>query len=68
MKGVVKYELGMHGVELRELPEPIPKEGECKVKVLAASICGSCRCRLRRAAACSAPNAEKGESKCRSAA
>ena len=41
MKGVVKYELGMHGVELRELPEPIPKEGECKVKVLAASICGS---------------------------
>lgn len=41
MKGVVKYELGMHGVELRELPEPAPKEGECKVKVLAAGICGS---------------------------
>lgn len=41
MKGVVKYELGMHGVELRELPEPVPQKGECKVKVLAAGICGS---------------------------
>ncbi len=41
MKGVVKYALGMDGVDLRELPEPVPKEGECKVKVLAAGVCGS---------------------------
>lgn len=31
----------MEGVELRELPEPVPRDGELKVKVLAASICGS---------------------------
>ena len=41
MKGLVKYALGPAGVELRELPEPIPGPGELKVKVLAASICGS---------------------------
>ena len=41
MKGLVKFALGPGGVELRELPEPIPREGELKVKVLAASICGS---------------------------
>lgn len=41
MKGFVKYELGPAGVELRELPEPSPKAGELKVKVLAAGICGS---------------------------
>lgn len=41
IKGLVKYALGLEGVELRELPEPIPREGELKVKVLAASICGS---------------------------
>lgn len=41
MKGLVKYSLGSDGVELRELPEPTPKPGELKVKVLAASICGS---------------------------
>lgn len=41
MKGLVKYALGMDGVALRELPEPTPKEGELKVKVLAAGICNS---------------------------
>ncbi len=41
MKGVVKFALTPAGVELREIPEPVPKEGELKVKVLAASICGS---------------------------
>ena len=41
MKGLVKFELGMEGVALRELVEPTPKEGELKVKVLAAGICNS---------------------------
>jgi len=41
MKGLVKYALGMDGVALQELPEPSPKEGELKVKVLAAGICNS---------------------------
>ncbi|MBQ3049817.1 MAG: alcohol dehydrogenase catalytic domain-containing protein [Oscillospiraceae bacterium] len=41
MKGLVKFALGMEGVALQELPEPSPKEGELKVKVLAAGICNS---------------------------
>lgn len=41
MKGLVKYALGPEGVALRDLPDPVPREGELKVKVLAASICGS---------------------------
>lgn len=41
MKGLVKFALGMEGVALREIPEPSPKEGELKVKVLAAGICNS---------------------------
>lgn len=41
MKALVKFEKGLNGLELREVPEPIPKEGELKVKVLAAGICGS---------------------------
>ena len=41
MKGLVKYALGMDGVALRELPEPAPRNGELKVKVLAAGICNS---------------------------
>ncbi len=41
MKGLVKYALGETGVALQELPEPTPKEGELKVKVLAAGICNS---------------------------
>lgn len=41
MKGLVKFKVGLDGVELREVPEPIPQKGELKVKVLAAGICGS---------------------------
>lgn len=41
MKGLVKYALGSEHVELRELPDPVPQDGELKVKVLAVSICGS---------------------------
>ena len=41
MKGLVKFEKGHAGLELREVPEPTPREGELKVKVLAAGICGS---------------------------
>lgn len=41
MKCLVKYALGNDGVALQELPEPSPKEGELKVKVLAAGICNS---------------------------
>ena len=38
MLGLVKYALGPEGVELRELPDPVPGPGELKVKVLAAGI------------------------------
>ncbi len=41
MKALVKFDLGMEGVGLQELPEPTPREGELKVKVLAAGICNS---------------------------
>ena len=41
MLGLVKYALGPEGVELRELPDPVPGPGELKVNVLAAGICGS---------------------------
>ena len=41
MKGLVKFEKGEQGLELREVAEPTPREGELKVKVLAAGICGS---------------------------
>ncbi len=41
MKAVVKFKLGLDGVEYREVPEPSPKPGEVKIKVLAAGICGS---------------------------
>lgn len=41
MKALVKFALGESNVELREVEEPVPGEGEVKVKVLAAGICGS---------------------------
>ena len=41
MKALVKFETGAQGLQLREVPEPSPKSGELKVKVLAAGICGS---------------------------
>ena len=40
MKAIVKFAYGKDGIEVREVPEPVPKEGELKVKVLAAGICG----------------------------
>ena len=41
MKGLVKFAAGLDGIELRQLPEPVPRPGELKIKVLAAGICGS---------------------------
>lgn len=40
MKAIVKYALGKDGMGLTDIPEPIPQDGELKVKVLAAGICG----------------------------
>ena len=40
MKGLMKFQKGIDGLELWEVPEPTPREGELKVKVLAAGICG----------------------------
>lgn len=40
MKAIVKYALGKDGMGIMEVPEPVPQEGEMKVKVLAAGICG----------------------------
>ena len=41
MKALVKFDLGLGGMEIREVPKPSPKDGELLVKVLAAGICGS---------------------------
>jgi D-arabinose 1-dehydrogenase-like Zn-dependent alcohol dehydrogenase len=41
MKALVKFDLGLGGMEIREMPKPVPKDGELLVKVLAAGICGS---------------------------
>jgi threonine dehydrogenase-like Zn-dependent dehydrogenase len=41
MKALVKFDLGIKGMEIREVPKPVPKDGELLVKVLAAGICGS---------------------------
>lgn len=40
MKAIVKFDFGEDGMGVRDMPEPTPKEGELKVKVLAAGICG----------------------------
>jgi len=40
MKAIVKFAYGKEGMGVMEVPEPSPKEGELKVKVLAAGICG----------------------------
>lgn len=40
MKAIVKYALGREGMGLMDIPEPVPQEGELKVKVLLAGICG----------------------------
>jgi L-iditol 2-dehydrogenase len=41
MKAVVKYEKGKGLVEMREVPEPTPKEDEVLIEVKAVSVCGS---------------------------
>ena len=41
MKALVKFAPGVQNVELRDIPEPVPGDGELKVRVLAAGICGS---------------------------
>ena len=41
MKGLVKFGSGWKGMEIRELQEPIPLDGQLKIKVMAAGICGS---------------------------
>ncbi|MFQ3620226.1 MAG: zinc-binding dehydrogenase [Spirochaetales bacterium] len=41
MKGLVKYAAGPGNMELREVPEPVPKVGEVKIAVQYTGICGS---------------------------
>jgi len=41
MIALVKYAPGPGNMELREVPEPVPGQGEVKVAVQVASICGS---------------------------
>ncbi len=41
MKGLVKFARGEGQIEVREVEEPFPKEGQVKIEVKAAGICGS---------------------------
>jgi L-iditol 2-dehydrogenase len=41
MQALVKTAAGAGNMELREVPEPTPGPGEVKIRVMAASICGS---------------------------
>lgn len=41
MKALVKFGRGREGMEIREVPEPVPGPGEIKIAVRAAGICGS---------------------------
>lgn len=41
MKAIVKSEQGIDGIQLKDVPEPQPKAGELKVKIIAAGICGT---------------------------
>ncbi len=41
MRALVKTSSGVGNMELRDLPEPQPAAGEIKIRVKAASICGS---------------------------
>ncbi len=41
MKAIVKYKAGYGNIGLKDVPEPFPGEGEVKIKIKAASICGS---------------------------
>ena len=41
MKALVKYEKGPGNMEIRDVPEPQPEQGQVKIEVKAAGICGS---------------------------
>jgi L-iditol 2-dehydrogenase len=41
MKGLVKYARGHGNMEVREVAEPFPAEGQVKIEVKAAGVCGS---------------------------
>jgi L-iditol 2-dehydrogenase len=41
MIAVVKTKGGKGNIELRDMPEPVPGEGEVKIEVKAAGVCGS---------------------------
>lgn len=41
MKALIKHGRGIEGMWVENIPEPIPKPGEIKIKVLAAGICGT---------------------------
>lgn len=41
MLALVKYAAGNGNMELRDIPEPFPRQGEIKIEIKVASICGS---------------------------
>ena len=41
MQALVKFAPGAGNMELREMPEPAAGPGNVKIRVMAASICGS---------------------------
>lgn len=41
MKALVKYDSGPGNMELRDIPEPTPGQGQVKIKIAQAGICGS---------------------------
>ena len=40
MKALVKFAEGRQGMEIRDLPGPVPKGNELLVNLMAAGICG----------------------------
>lgn len=41
MRALVKYDKGPGNMEIRSIPEPEPKPGQVKIKIVEAGICGS---------------------------
>lgn len=41
MKALVKFTEGPDGLEIRDIPKPIPKKNELLIRVIAAGICGT---------------------------
>ena len=41
MKALVKFAEGKEGIEIRDIPVPVPKNNELLVKIMAAGICGT---------------------------